>query len=121
LKGASRFPDKPPAPADPHNHRPGLWGRGPCPHQHGDKVLWGGSPPAPKHPPMLRACGLVWFRKGGARSSPSPFLTCRAACSDKGLYGFWGEPQAVFLFNFGVELPLNIHTRPEGLGVDGRG
>ncbi|CAI9581598.1 unnamed protein product [Staurois parvus] len=33
---------------------------------------FGGSPPAPKHPSMLRACGLVWFRRGGgARSSPS--------------------------------------------------
>ncbi|CAI9598390.1 unnamed protein product, partial [Staurois parvus] len=45
---------------------------------------FGGSPPAPKHPPMLRACGLVCFRRGGACSSP-PFLTCRAACSNKGL------------------------------------
>ncbi|CAI9593016.1 unnamed protein product, partial [Staurois parvus] len=32
-----------------------------------------------------------------------------------------GELPSCFLFNFGKELPLNIHTRPEGLGVDGRG
>ncbi|CAI9617039.1 unnamed protein product [Staurois parvus] len=31
---------------------------------------------------------------------------------------FGGIPK---LFNFGMELPLNIHTRPKGLGVDGKG
>ncbi|CAI9589124.1 unnamed protein product, partial [Staurois parvus] len=32
-----------------------------------------------------------------------------------------GGPHAVFCLHFGVELPLKIHTIPEGLGVDGRG
>ncbi|CAI9533299.1 unnamed protein product, partial [Staurois parvus] len=88
-----------PLPADPYNHRPGLWGRGPCPHRHGDKVLWRGAPPAPKHsPPMLRACGLVWFRRGGGARSFPPFLTCRAACSDKGLVWILRGSPRCFVF-----------------------
>ncbi|CAI9597299.1 unnamed protein product [Staurois parvus] len=39
---------------------PSAWGQG----------ALGGSPPAPKHPTMLRECGLVWFR--GAHPPP-PF------------------------------------------------
>ncbi|CAI9604661.1 unnamed protein product, partial [Staurois parvus] len=42
---------------------PSTWGQG----------ALGGSPPAPKHPPMLRACGLVWFRRGGRSLVPPPF------------------------------------------------
>ncbi|CAI9536276.1 unnamed protein product, partial [Staurois parvus] len=35
--------------------------------------------------------------------------------------GFRGEPQAVFYLISAWSYPLNIQTRPEGLGVDGRG
>ncbi|CAI9576216.1 unnamed protein product [Staurois parvus] len=48
---------------------------------------------------MLRACGLVWFRRGGAHSSPS-FLTCQAASSDKGLVWILGGTPRRFFFFF---------------------
>ncbi|CAI9548333.1 unnamed protein product, partial [Staurois parvus] len=65
----------------------------------GTRCFGGAGPPAPKHPLMLRACGLVWFRRGGRLLIPPPFLTCRAVCSDKGLVWIWGEPHA-FFFKF---------------------
>ncbi|PIO31784.1 hypothetical protein AB205_0185900 [Aquarana catesbeiana] len=67
---------------------------------------------------MLRACSLVRLRRGGARSSPPPFLTSRAACSDKGLVWILGRPPRLFL---AVGVPLKIHTRPKGLVCPWRG
>ncbi|CAI9613070.1 unnamed protein product, partial [Staurois parvus] len=50
---------------------------------------------------MLRACGLVWFRRGGGHLLIPPlFLTCRAACSDKGLKWILGGPSCHFFFKF---------------------
>ncbi|CAI9578566.1 unnamed protein product, partial [Staurois parvus] len=87
-----------PPPADPHNHRPGLWGRGPCPHQHGDKVLWGGAPPCPKAPPHVEGMWPGMVQEGGALARPPPFLTCWAACSDKGPVWILGGDPTPFLF-----------------------
>ncbi|CAI9608845.1 unnamed protein product, partial [Staurois parvus] len=100
-----------PTHADPHNHRPGLWGRGPCPHQHGDKVLCGGEPPCPEAPPHVEDMWPGMVQEGGALArTPPPFLTCQAACSDKGLVWILGEPHAVFFF-----FPLITIPDPKGL------
>ncbi|PIO01630.1 hypothetical protein AB205_0180790 [Aquarana catesbeiana] len=57
-----------------------------------------GRPSAPKHPPPhVEGMWPGTVQEGGtARSSPPLSQTGRAACSDKGLYGFWGDPHAVF-------------------------
>ncbi|CAI9599869.1 unnamed protein product, partial [Staurois parvus] len=71
---------------------------------------------------MLSVCVLLWFGRGGCSLVPLPFLTCQATSSDKGLVWILGEtPHAICFLNFGVGVPLKIHTRPKGLGMDGGG
>ncbi|CAI9550296.1 unnamed protein product, partial [Staurois parvus] len=81
-KGGFQIPISPP-PADPHNHRPRLWGRGSSSHQHGDKVLWRGSPSCPKAPPNVEGMWPGMVQEGETLAHPP--LPCRPACSDKGL------------------------------------
>ncbi|PIO26029.1 hypothetical protein AB205_0160170, partial [Aquarana catesbeiana] len=55
--------------------------------------------------PMLRACGLVRFRRGGALSPPPFPVACQVACLDKGLVWIFEGTPCHFL-NFGMGFPL---------------
>ena len=102
VKGVFQILISPP-PADPHNHRAEVVGMRPCPHQHGDIL------------PMLRACGLVQFRRGVLSRPPLFSAAGQVACSDKGSgVDFWGN-STPFFFKFGVEFPLKYTLDLKGL------
>ena len=65
---------------------------------------------------MLRACGLVGFRRGRSLFLWPAWLRAQIRV----WYGFlWGTPRKFILFLRRV--PLKIHTRPEGSGMDFEG
>ncbi|PIO39470.1 hypothetical protein AB205_0138300, partial [Aquarana catesbeiana] len=73
----------------------------------------------PKHPPMLRACGLVQFRRGALSHPPSFPAACQVACLDKDLvWILGGTPTSFFLNILAQGLPLIFIPDPKGLVMD---
>lgn len=82
-------------------------------------MFWGATP---KHPPNVEGMwpGTVQEGGGAALSSPPLFLRpARLRARIRVWYGFLGDPTPFFLFWRGV--PLKIHTRPEGSGINFEG
>ena len=93
-------------PAYPHNHRARVVGMRPLsPSTWGQGALGGTLP-------MLRACGLVRFRRGGRTLSPPLFCGQPGQRARiRGLEWILRGTPAVNKKKNGVEFPLNIHNQ----------